>query len=76
MNQYRGLVGAIVTRYRVPAQFLDAINFIDGNDHAIASHEMDKDKCSKRLGGCQARFGLNGQLPFGGFPMADKVSGN
>ena len=146
LNQYRGLVGAKVTRYRVPAQFLDAINFIDGNDHAnpdeyldqsyiinavqhnsrlasftlaipsetdgavipnrtiyatvcpfryrgemcgydgwaiadendhaIASHEMDKDKCSKRLGGCMARFGINGQLPFGGFPMADKVSGN
>ncbi|OYQ71615.1 phage minor tail protein L [Wohlfahrtiimonas chitiniclastica] len=145
LNQYRGLVGAKVTRYRVPAQFLDAINFINGNDHAnpdecqdqsyiinavqhnnkyasftlaipsetdgaiiphrtiyatvcpfryrgemcgydgwaiadendyaVQPHEIEKDKCSKRLSGCMARFGVNGQLPFGGFPMADKVNG-
>lgn len=145
LNQYRGLIGAKVTRYRVPAQFLDAINFINGNDNAnpdeylaqsyiinsvqhnktqasftlaipsetdgaiiphrtiyatvcpfryrgemcgydgwaiadendnaIQPHEREKDKCSKRLQGCMARFGVNGQLPFGGFPMADKVNG-
>lgn len=142
---YNGLVGAKVTRYRVRANHLDAVNFKDGNPtanpneyvadsyiinrpesynknqatfelalptetdgatlpnrtilasicpfkyrgtgcgydgHAIADidgyaiepHEMDKDQCSKTLYGCQARFGINGQLPFGGFPMADKVA--
>lgn len=144
IHQYDGLIGAKITRYRVPSQFLDAVNFHDGNDqakpdeylaqsyivnsakynsqyaeftlalpsetdgatipkrtiyasvcpflyrgeycgydghaiadendHALEPHEMNKDKCSKRLSGCIARFGVNGQLPFGGFPVADKFS--
>lgn len=45
----------------------------DIDDYAIGPHETDKDQCSKRLSGCQARFGVNAQLPFGGFVMADKV---
>lgn len=45
----------------------------DIEDNAIEPHEMDKDQCSKSLLGCKARFGANGQLPFGGFVMADKV---
>lgn len=142
---YGGLVGAKVTRYRVRANHLDAVNFENGNPtanpneyvadsyiinrpesynkhqatfelalptetdgaslpnrtilasicpfkyrgtgcgydgHAVADingyalepHEMDKDQCDKTLAGCQRVFGINGKLPFGGFPMADKVA--
>lgn len=45
----------------------------DEKGYALEPHEMNKDKCNKSLQGCQARFGINGQLPFGGFVMADKV---
>ena len=145
IRKYGGLKGAKLTRYRVRANHLDAVNFKDGNNkanpneyvadsyiinrpesynkiqaifelslptetdgatlpartilasvcpfiyrgvgcgydgHAIADEkgyalrpgDLDKDKCNKSLAGCQARFGLNGQLPFGGFVMADKVA--
>ncbi|MFH0259495.1 phage minor tail protein L [Vibrio barjaei] len=30
--------------------------------------DLNKDKCSKRLGSCKLRFGANSPLPFGGFP--------
>lgn len=45
----------------------------DIKGYALKPHEIDKDQCSKTLYGCQARFGINGVKPFGGFPMADKV---
>lgn len=142
INQFNGLLGAKVTRRRVPKRFLDAVNFYDGNPRAnrneyflqvyavnaaisynklqatfelaipsetdgaiipartiyasvcvlqyrgegcgytggpvadaddLATDDPLKDKCSKTLLGCKARFGVNGQLPFGGFPMVDKV---
>lgn len=31
------------------------------------------DRCGRRLGSCQARFGANQPLPFGGFPGAARV---
>lgn len=46
----------------------------DIDDYAIEPHEMDKDQCGKSLHSCQARFGVNGQSPYGGFLMADKVA--
>lgn len=143
--KYNGLIGAKLTRYRVRAHHLDAVNFKAGNDqansdeyvadsyifnsasgynkyqatfelslptetdgaslpnrtilasvcpfkyrgigcgydghaiadiegYALAPHEMEKDRCGKSLRDCQARYGINGQLPFGGFVMADKVA--
>lgn len=62
-------------KYRGECCMYDGHAVADENDRAIEPHEMEKDKCSKRLLGCQARFGINGQLPFGGFIMADKVGG-
>ena len=47
--------------------------------HAVADRydmptsDTDKDDCSKCLLGCQARFGINAVLPYGGFAAADKV---
>lgn len=142
INQFNGLIGAKVVRRRIPLQFLDAVNFYDGNKRAnpnefilqvyavnsaisynreqatfelslpsetdgatlprrtiyasvcvhryrdeccgytggpvadindIATGDFKSDRCSKTLTGCRARFGINGQLPFGGFVMADKV---
>lgn len=32
---------------------------------------LKNDKCGKRLQSCKLRFGLNGSLPFGGFPGAN-----
>ena len=39
----------------------------------MPTNDSSKDECSKCLLGCQARFGLNAVLPYGGFPAADKV---
>ena len=39
----------------------------------MPTNDPDKDECSKCLLGCQARFGINAVLPYGGFPAADKV---
>lgn len=47
--------------------------------HAVADEydqptsDMSKDKCSKCLTGCRARFGDNAVLPFGGFVGVDKL---
>ena len=41
-------------------------DFFDENDNAVT--DTDLDKCGKRLSSCEARFGENAALPFGGFP--------
>lgn len=47
--------------------------------HAVAdeydqpTNDPKKDKCSKCLQGCRARFGANAVLPFGGFVGVDKL---
>ena len=43
-------------------------NYFDVNDKSVTS--ASNDKCGKRLGSCKARFGSNGELPFGSFPGA------
>jgi len=40
----------------------------DEND--VATSDLSKDKCGKRVGSCKLRFGANGPLPFGGFAGA------
>lgn len=40
--------------------------YYDANDRAVSSSALDQ--CGKRLDSCQARFGANADLPFGGFP--------
>lgn len=40
--------------------------FYDENDNPVAA--SGSDVCGKRLSSCQARFGKNNTLPFGGFP--------
>ncbi|WP_108418393.1 hypothetical protein [Limnohabitans sp. MMS-10A-160] len=32
-----------------------------------------QDACGKRLVSCQKRFGVNAELPFGGFPAAGLI---
>lgn len=43
-------------------------SYFDANDGPVSS--SSRDVCGKRLSSCQARFGENGELPFGGFPAA------
>lgn len=38
------------------------------------TNDPAQDACGQRLLDCQARFGKNAVLPFGGFPSCDKVS--
>ena len=40
--------------------------FFDENDNEVT--DADQDNCGKRLSSCEARFGENAALPFGGFP--------
>ena len=46
-------------------------NFFDINDNVAAS--LAQDRCGKRLSSCKARFGENGELPFGSFPSVGLV---
>lgn len=43
-------------------------NYFDTADNSVASISLDV--CGKRLSSCEARFGVNSELPFGGFPAA------
>lgn len=42
--------------------------YFDTNDNPVPTAAQDV--CGKRLSSCQARFGANNPLPFGGFPAA------
>ena len=37
-------------------------------DKDVTTTDLAQDKCGKRLGSCELRFGFNNPLPFGGFP--------
>ena len=43
------------------------------DEYDMPTDDINKDKCSKRILGCKARFGETAVLPFGGWPGADKV---
>ena len=46
-------------------------DYYDINDQEVT--DAADDVCSHRLTGCRARFGENGQLPYGGFPSAGLI---
>jgi lambda family phage minor tail protein L len=46
-------------------------NYFDSNDVVVGSSSLDV--CGKRLTSCEARFGTNAELPYGGFPAAGLV---
>nr|BAR30704.1 phage minor tail protein L (TIGR01600) [uncultured Mediterranean phage uvMED] len=46
-------------------------DYYDINDQEVT--DVADDVCSHRLTGCRARFGENGQLPYGGFPSAGLI---
>ncbi len=52
--------------YRSPECGYTGSKMFDLNDQYTTAKY--KDKCSKSLSGCRARFGVNAILPFGGFP--------
>ena len=39
----------------------------------VATTDITKDRCGKKLSSCKKRFGANGELSFGGFPAAGLV---
>lgn len=41
-------------------------NYFDVNDNPVAN--ANQDVCGKRISSCEARFGVNATLPYGGFP--------
>jgi len=43
-------------------------NYFDTNDDPVAT--LGQDVCGKRISSCEARFGANSEIPFGGFPAA------
>lgn len=45
--------------------------YFDINDQPVASLALDV--CGKRLASCEKRFGVNNELPFGGFPAAGLI---
>ena len=55
-------------RYRSSECGYTGANYFDANDQSVVSSTQDI--CGKRLSSCQARFGQNAELPFGGFPAA------
>lgn len=46
-------------------------NYFDINDLPVAT--LAQDVCGKRLTSCEARFGANNELPYGGFPAAGLI---
>lgn len=55
-------------RYRSSECGYTGTSYFDANDQSVSSSSQDI--CGKRLSSCQARFGQNAELPFGGFPAA------
>ena len=45
--------------------------YFNANDETVSSRAQDA--CGKRLVSCQKRFGVNAELPFGGFPAAGLI---
>lgn len=45
--------------------------YFNANDETVTSNATDV--CGKRLSSCQKRFGINAELPFGGFPAAGLI---
>ena len=58
-------------RYRSAECSYAGTNYFDANDNAVASSGLDV--CGKRLSSCEARFGTNNELPFGGFIAAGLI---
>lgn len=55
-------------RYRGGECGYTGASYFDANDAPVGSSALDV--CGKRLSSCQARFGANNPLPYGGFPAA------
>jgi lambda family phage minor tail protein L len=58
-------------RYRGSECSYTGASYFNANDQTVSSSSQDV--CGKRLASCQARFGQNAELPFGGFPAAGLI---
>jgi hypothetical protein len=61
-----------IWKYRGPECGYTGSNY-DVNDNRIADTDSANDVCSKRLSGCQCRFGTSAPLPYGAFPAAGGI---
>lgn len=68
--------------YRIYNAATDSFNYVNASCPYVGTKYFDErdltvpkntDKCSKRLSGCKARFGANGELPIRAFPGISKV---
>lgn len=46
-------------------------SYFDGNDNPVSDPALDR--CSLKISGCECRFGVNNELPFGGY-LSDNLS--
>lgn len=68
--EYRRWDGAAFDYTQATCPYVGAQSYDENGDPVADAN----DRCSKRLGtGCQARFGENGILPFGGFPGVARI---
>lgn len=58
-------------RYRGSECGYTGTAYFNASDVSVGSPALDV--CGKRLASCEARFGTNAQLPFGGFPAAGLI---
>lgn len=68
--QYRAWNGTAFDYTNATCPYTGAAMFDTGDSPVPAGSQ---DKCSKRLSGCTARFGVSAVIPFGGFPAAQKL---
>ena len=52
--------------YRSPECSYTGLFYFDASDAPVAN--ASQDVCGKRVDSCKARFGINSELPFGGYP--------
>jgi len=55
-------------KYRGPECGYTGTSYFNVNDQSVSN--LSQDVCGKRLRSCEIRFGVNNELPFGGFPSA------
>lgn len=57
--------------YRGPYCGYTGAAYFDANDQPVTDAALDR--CSMKISGCECRFGVNNELPFGGF-LSDTLS--
>lgn len=65
------IVGICQWKYRDALCGYTGTIYFDGNDKPVSDPALDR--CSLKISGCECRFGVNNELPFGGY-LSDNLS--